>query len=89
MGWNRTDYDGRTCYERNGQRLFSTEEIDALDRFEKEQSKKRKSDFKEWQDKRITHEANEYEPNEHDPVSTMITLVVLVGLALLFLFSTK
>jgi len=32
MSWNKTDYEGRICYERNGMRVFSTDDIDAIEK---------------------------------------------------------
>lgn len=87
MGWNRTEHEGRTCYERNGQRLFSTEEIDALDRFEKEQSEKRKSDFQKWREDDIFHE--EQEQVESKPEDRLIAVILLVALMLLALYQSN
>ena len=31
MGWSKSDYEGRVCWEQNGQRLFDTNDIDKLE----------------------------------------------------------
>ena len=30
-GWMKSDHEGRVCYERGGERVYSTEAIDAID----------------------------------------------------------
>jgi len=31
MGWTKSDYEGKVCWERGGQRLFDTADIDKLE----------------------------------------------------------
>lgn len=38
MSWNVTDYEGTTCYERDGMRVFRTQDIDAIDREEQREA---------------------------------------------------
>lgn len=41
MGWNVTDYEGKVCYERDGMRVFRTQDIDAIERQEKIEAEQR------------------------------------------------
>jgi len=31
MGWSKSNYEGKVCWEQNGQRLFDTADIDKLE----------------------------------------------------------
>ena len=38
MSWNVTDHEGRKCYERDGMRVFRTQDIDAINREEQREA---------------------------------------------------
>ena len=31
MGWMKSDYEGKVCWEQNGQRVFNTDDIEMLE----------------------------------------------------------
>ncbi len=85
MSWNKTIYEGKTCYEQGGQRLFRTQDIDALEEAEKRQSKidreKVKSDrIGEYDyDDIIFHDNHEVQKNsKYDVVIVVIVIAFFV-----------
>lgn len=46
MGWNVTSHEGKTCYERDGMRVFRTQDIDAIEKQERIEAEQRNNNVR-------------------------------------------
>jgi len=78
MGWNVTSHEGKKCYERDGMRVFRTQDIEAIERQERIESDQR-NDSMRWDEK-------EYEIHESDLTTTQTLIIFgMVIAAVLYL----
>jgi hypothetical protein len=90
MSWSKSENEGRTCWERqDGARLYSTQEIDALEAFERKQAEERNKSlmhnhirYSDELDKEINQALYNEEMN---PITYIILLCMFIG-AIIYAF---
>ena len=80
MSWHTIDVEGRKMYERDGVRVNSTEQIDIIEKAERDVSEARKARQPAWM-----RESEEEPDVELEPLGTTARIVVLSIMAVLIL----
>ena len=86
MSWKRTTHECKTCYERNGQRLFRTQDIDALEEAERRDSERENEKMRFYnppEEERIY----DNEDNEDSKYDGLIVLFMLIFFILMYIFN--
>ena len=96
MSWNITTHEGKKCYEQAGQRLFRTQDIDALEAAERRQIEQDRENMKLDRISYIDecdrayngdHIEEDYKPTPKWNIT--VTIIVLCAWLLLFYFASR
>lgn len=82
MGWNVTIHEGKICYDRDGMRVYRTQDIEAIERQERIEAEQRNNSVR-WD----CHE-EEWESPESDLTTTQTLIIfgMLIAAILYLIF---
>jgi hypothetical protein len=93
MSWHKNTQGGKVCWERqDGARLYSTQEIDALEAFERKQSEERNKSLMHnhirYSDELDRNIDQDLYNEEMSPITVIILLCMFIG-AIIFMLLNK
>ena len=83
MGWNVTSHEGKICYERDGMRVYRTQDIEAIERQEKVEAEQRNNNV------RCDYHEDECENTDIDemkPATALVIVALAIAAILCFMF---
>lgn len=74
MGWNVKTHEGRVCYERDGMRVYRTQDIEAIERQERIEAEQRNK-IEHWE-----YLDDERDNTESDLTTTQTIIILAMAL---------
>ncbi len=88
MSWTRTTFEGKTCYEQNGKRLFRTQDIDALEEAERRNSEAQREEMQSHIIRVNEEMTYNNEGNQNSKYDGLIVLFMMIFFILMAIFNS-